>query len=222
MVSSILDQNASCLHKLEEKFQFEFEHPLLEEMGSVGKFKSFKEGEVLMDTGDILTHMPLVISGSVKVMTEDKDGGELLLYYLEFGDTCAMTLSCCTKPTKSNIKAVSESDSEIMFIPVQMMEEWMIKYHSWRSYVLESYNYRFKEMLESIDNLAFNNMEDRIYKYLREKVFVTKNSKISVTHASIAAELNSSRVVISRLMKKLEKDKKIIQHRNAIEVLEFQ
>ncbi len=216
-----LDTTTLCIEKLVDKFEYEFEQPLLEEMCSVGKIKSFNEGEIIMDTGDVLTHMPLVLSGSVKVMTEDSDGGELLLYYLEFGDTCAMTLSCCTKPSKSNVKAISESNAEIIFLPVQKMEEWMIKYHSWRSYVLESYNYRFKEMLESIDNLAFNNMEDRIFKYLREKVIVNKSPKLNITHAAIAAELNSSRVVISRLMKKLERDNKIIQNRNSVDVLDF-
>ncbi|MCB0660255.1 MAG: cyclic nucleotide-binding domain-containing protein, partial [Saprospiraceae bacterium] len=125
-----LDTTTLCIEKLVDKFEYEFEQPLLEEMCSVGKIKSFNEGEIIMDTGDVLTHMPLVLSGSVKVMTEDSDGGELLLYYLEFGDTCAMTLSCCTKPSKSNVKAISESNAEIIFLPVQKMEEWMIKYHS--------------------------------------------------------------------------------------------
>jgi CRP/FNR family transcriptional regulator len=210
-----------CYNKLFEKFEFLFEAELINEICSVGMVRNYKEGDVLMDIGQQLTHMPLVITGSLKIMTEDKEGDELLLYYLELGDTCAVTLSCCTKPTKSQIKAIAEINSEVLFIPVNKMEDWMIKYKTWRSFVLESYNYRLNEMLQAIDNLAFNNMEERLYKYLRDKVLVTKEAKINITHFQIANDLHSSRVVISRLMKKLENDGKVTQHRNFVEVREF-
>ena len=210
-----------CYNKLHEKFQFLFEPELINEICTCSNVKTYKEGTTLMDIGQKLTHMPLVISGSVKVLKEDKEGNELLLYYLELGDTCAVTLSCCTKPTKSAIKAVTESDAELLFIPVEKMEEWMVKYKSWRNFVLDSYNFRLNEMLEAIDNLAFNNMEDRLYKYLRDKVMVTKISKLHTTHFEIANDLHSSRVVISRLMKKLENEGLVIQHRNYVEDTEF-
>ncbi|HMT52603.1 MAG TPA: Crp/Fnr family transcriptional regulator [Saprospiraceae bacterium] len=204
-----------------DKFQYIFESELINELCKSGVVKTYKEGSTLMDIGQVLTHMPLVISGSVKVLKEDKEGNELLLYYLEYGDTCAVTMSCCTKPSKSAIKAITESDAEILFIPIEKMEEWMVKYKSWRGFVLDSYNIRMNEMLDAIDNLAFNNMEERLYKYLREKVMITKESKIHITHFQIANELNSSRVVISRLMKKLENEGLVIQHRNYVEVKEF-
>lgn len=213
--------NITCYNKLHEKFQYLFEEELINEICTNGQVKSFSEGDTLMDTGQLLTHMPLMISGSVKIMKEDKEGNELLLYYLELGDTCAVTLSCCTKPTKSSIRAVVESNAEILFIPVGKMEDWMVKYRTWRNFVLDSYNLRLTEMLDAIDNLAFHNMDERLYKYLRDKVMVTNESKLHVTHLQIANDLHSSRVVISRLMKKLETDGKIIQHRNFVEVLEF-
>jgi len=166
--------------------------------------------------------MPLVLSGSLKVMTEDKQGDELLLYYLELGDTCAMTLNCCSRAAKSSISALAEEHSEILLIPVQHMEEWMVKYKSWRDFVLESYNGRFGEMLDAIDNLAFNNMEERLVRYLRDRAMVKHNGELKITHFQIANDLHSSRVVISRLMKKLEKDGIIRQQRNLVEVLEFQ
>ncbi|MBP9055742.1 MAG: Crp/Fnr family transcriptional regulator, partial [Saprospiraceae bacterium] len=165
-----------------DKFQYIFESELINELCKSGVVKTYKEGSTLMDIGQVLTHMPLVISGSVKVLKEDKEGNELLLYYLEYGDTCAVTMSCCTKPSKSAIKAITESDAEILFIPIEKMEEWMVKYKSWRGFVLDSYNIRMNEMLDAIDNLAFNNMEERLYKYLREKVMITKESKIHITH----------------------------------------
>jgi len=213
--------NKECFKKLQQHFQFLFEEALIQEMCSVGMIKSYPEDAVLMEIGQVLTHMPIVLTGSLKVMKEDKEGNELLLYYLELGDTCAVTLSCCTKPSKSGIKAVTESKSEIIFIPVEKMEEWMVKYKSWRGFVLDSYNVRLNEMLDAIDNLAFNNMEDRLIKYLRDKVYVTKESKLHITHFQIANDLHSSRVVISRIMKKLENQGVIIQHRNYVEVKEF-
>ena len=213
--------NSACYNKLMDKFQYVFEPELINELCKSGMVKTYKEGSTLMDIGQVLTHMPLVISGSVKVMKEDKESNELLLYYLEYGDTCAVTMSCCTKPSKSAIKAITESDAEILFIPIEKMEEWMVKYKTWRGFVLDSYNIRMNEMLDAIDNLAFNNMEERLYKYLRDKVMITKESKIHITHFQIAGELNSSRVVISRLMKKLENERLVIQHRNYVEVKEF-
>lgn len=213
--------NKECFQKLQQHFQFLFEEALIQEMCSVGMIKSYPEDAVLMEIGQVLTHMPIVLTGSLKVMKEDKEGNELLLYYLELGDTCAVTMSCCTKPSKSGIKAVTESKSEIIFIPVEKMEEWMVKYKSWRGFVLDSYNVRLNEMLDAIDNLAFNNMEDRLIKYLRDKVYVTKESKLHITHFQIANDLHSSRVVISRIMKKLENQGVIIQHRNYVEIKEF-
>ncbi len=213
--------NSACYNKLMDKFQYVFEPELINELCKSGMVKTYKEGSTLMDIGQVLTHMPLVISGSVKVMKEDKEGNELLLYYLEYGDTCAVTMNCCTKPSKSAIKAITESNAEILFIPIEKMEEWMVKYKTWRGFVLDSYNIRMNEMLDAIDNLAFNNMEERLYKYLRDKVMITKESKIHITHFQIAGELNSSRVVISRLMKKLENERLVIQHRNYVEVKEF-
>ncbi|MBK8668550.1 MAG: Crp/Fnr family transcriptional regulator [Saprospiraceae bacterium] len=213
--------SSECIRKLSDKFQFLFEPGLISDMCRTGMIRKFKEGTTIMDIGQILTHMPLVINGSLKIMKEDKEGNELLLYYLELGDTCAVTLSCCTKPTKSTIKAVTESDAEILFIPVEKMEDWMVKYKSWRGFVLDSYNIRMNEMLDAIDNLAFNNMEERLYKFLRDKVMVTKDAKLHITHFQIANELHSSRVVISRIMKKLENEGLVIQHRNYVEVKEF-
>lgn len=213
--------NSSCITKLQDKFQYIFEEELIAELCKYGTFKSYVEGKLIMDIGEILTNIPLVISGSVKVLKEDKDGNDLLLYYLEYGDTCAVTLNCCTKPSKSSIKALTESEAEILFIPVEKMEEWMIKYKSWRGFVLDSFSIRMNEMLEAIDTLAFNNMEERLYKYLRDKVMITKESKLHITHFQIANELHSSRVVISRLMKKLENEGLVIQFRNYVEVKEF-
>ena len=207
--------------RLTERFQYLFEEELIQEILKTGKLHKVDTETELISLGQAITHIPLIVSGSIKVMTENKDGEELLLYYLELGDTCAMTLNCCSKSQKSSISAITEESSEILFLPVEMMEKWMVKFHTWRNFVLDSYNSRLNEMLEAIDNLAFNNMEERLKKYLRDRAMVMHNGELKITHHHIANDLHSSRVVISRLMKKLELDGIVKQQRNLVEVLEF-
>ncbi len=209
------------LEKIRRKYQFIFEDELLQDIAKVGQLKQLPADSILIDVGDALEQMPLVISGSIRILREDKEGNELLLYYLELGDTCAMTLSCCLSGKKSTIRAVTEQQTELISIPVAKMEEWLIKYKSWRSFVFESYNTRLDEMLRAIDTLAFQNMETRLYRYLEDKAMVTGSGVLDTTHAQIASELNSSRVVISRLMKKLSDSGKIKHYRNKIEVTRF-
>tara|TARA_R110000765_G_scaffold335198_3_gene425523 strand:- start:105 stop:731 length:627 start_codon:yes stop_codon:yes gene_type:complete len=196
-----------------------FENELLEEISEVGLQKHVAEGEKLMEIGQYVTAMPLLISGAIKILREDKEGDELLLYFLEKGDTCAMTLSCCMGQTKSEIRAIAELDTELIMIPIQKMEEWTAKYKSWRNFVFESYHTRLMEMLDTIDSIAFLNMDERLLKYLSDKVKITKDNVINSTHQDIAYELHTSRVVISRLLKALENRGKIQLHRNKIEVL---
>lgn len=221
-VATFHPADPECFNKLLERFEFMFERELIDDMCRLGTLRRLQANTTIIEIGELISHMPLVIKGSIKVMTEDADEHELLLYYLEHGDTCAVTLNCCNRKTKSTVRAITEKDTELIMIPVEQMDLWMAKYASWRSFVLESFNIRFNEMLEAIDSLAFDNLETRLYKYLRDKVLVTKESILEISHQQIATELNSSRVVISRLMKKLELDGKIKQHRNKLEVLEFQ
>lgn len=210
-----------CYDKLEERFQYMFEPKLINEICQNGNLRTFKPDEVIVDIGMLITHMPLVISGSIKVLTEDSKGDELLLYYLELGETCAVTLNCCTRKTKSTIRAITETDTEILFIPVEKMEDWMIKYKSWRAYVLDSYNGRLNEMLGAIDNIVFNSLEDRLRRYIKDKAWIAKSAVLNISHQDIANDLHSSRVAISRLMKKLESDNYIKQQRNKVILVEF-
>ena len=218
---SCMSVDLSCYERLQQKFEFLFEANLIKEICQQGQLRKIMTGQVMMNIGDDISHMPLLLSGVIKVMMEDKDGEELLLYYLEWGDTCAVTMNCCTKKAKSAIRAVAEEDSEILMIPVAMMERWMIKYASWRNFVLESYNARLQEMVLTIHNLVFHSLEERLAKYLRDRAMVNHTNVLNITHADIARDLHSSREVISRLMKKLEKQNVISQGRNQIEVLEF-
>lgn len=204
---------------LRENFSAFFEEALLQEINESGVYKDIPEGELLMDIGTYVTAMPLLISGAIKVMREDNDGDELLLYFLERGDTCAMTLSCCLGQKKSEIRAVAETNTQLIMVPIQKMEEWTSNYKSWRNFVFNSYHQRLNEMLETIDSIAFLNMDERLWKYLKEKMRITKDETIYSTHQEIAYDLHTSRVVISRLLKTLENKGKIALQRNAIKLV---
>lgn len=209
------------IEDLKESYGALFEDELLDEIAAVGVMKEVQEGFKFIEIGEYVRSIPLLINGAIKILREDEEGDELVLYFLESGDTCAMTMTCCMGQTKSEIRAVAELDTKLIMIPVQKMEEWTGKYKSWRNFVFESYHRRFNELLDTIDSIAFLNMDERLLKYLREKEKVTKDSTIRNTHQEIAHELHTSRVVISRLLKGLEKQGKIELNRNNIKLLDL-
>jgi CRP/FNR family transcriptional regulator len=196
-----------------------FEKELLNEILQVGTFKEVPEGFKLIEIGEYIKGMPLLISGAIKILREDNDGDELLLYYLEKGDTCSMTLACCIGDNKSEIRAITETDTKLIMVPIQKMEEWTAKYKTWRNFVFNSYHERLNELLQTLDSIAFDKMDARLVAYLKEKARINKENIIHNTHQEIAYELHSSRVVISRLLKKLEQLGKIELHRNYIKIL---
>ena len=204
---------------LKQTYGLLFEKLLIEEIAEVSLLRDFKEGEVLIDFGDSIRKMPLLIKGAIKISREDFDEGELLLYFIEKGDTCAMTMACCLGETKSEIKAVAETNGTVVMMPISKMEEWLGKYKSWRNFVFSSYNNRLKEMLSAIDNLAFMNMDERLFNYLYDKAKINNSNHILNTHQEIAYDLHTSRVVISRLLKALENKGKINLNRAFIELI---
>ena len=209
------------LQILKENYGFLFEDALLEDIAKVATYKKIEANTTIIDVNNYIVSMPLVLNGAIKILREDNEGDELVLYYLEVGDTCAMTLSCCMGETKSKIKAVAETDVELLMIPKQKMSEWLSKYSSWQEFVLQSYHNRLQEFLEAIDTIAFLNMDKRLFKYLKDKAIVNQNEMINVTHQEIANDLHTSRVVVSRLLKALEKQSKIKLNRNQVHVLEL-
>ena len=196
-----------------------FEQNLLNEIAEIGMIKSFEENDILIELDQIISHMPLLLYGAIRIMRDDENDGELLLYYLEKGDTCAMTMTCCFGTKKSNIRATAETKGEMILIPVQKMDEWLAKYPSWREFVFNSYQDRLDEMMRSIDNLAFNDSKGRLKNYLIEVASVNKTRIVNKTHAEIAYEMNTSRVVVSRLLKVLENENFIKQQRNSITII---
>ena len=204
-----------------ESYGYIFEEALIDEIVKVTKFKEFKADDYLIEIGDYIKSMPLLLHGAIKILREDENGDELLLYFLERGDTCAMTLTCCMGQAKSRIRAIAETDGSLIMIPIEKMEDWLTKYKTWRNFVFDSYNVRLMEMLEAIDTLTFMKLDERLYKYLTDKAKVIGNTEIHNTHQEIAYEMHTSRVVISRLLKALEIEGKIKLHRNKIEILQF-
>ncbi len=195
-----------------------FEEELINEIIQVGTFKEVPEGYKLMEIGDYVRGMPLLVSGVIKILREDDEGDELLLYYLEKGNTCSMTMACCMGDTKSEIRAIAETNTKLIMVPVQKMEEWTAKYKSWRNFVFSSYHLRLNELLNTLDSIAFQKMDERLIGYLKEKARVNNDNSIHNTHQEIAYDLHSSRVVISRLLKKLEQLGHIELHRNYIKI----
>jgi CRP/FNR family transcriptional regulator len=206
---------------LTQSYGYIFEEALIDEIVKVATFKEFKADDYLIEIGDYIKSMPLLLHGAIKILREDENGDELLLYFLERGDTCAMTLTCCMGQAKSRIRAIAETNGSLLMIPVEKMEDWLTKYKTWRNFVFDSYNVRLMEMLEAIDTLAFMNLDERLFKYLTDKAKVIGNTEIQNTHQEIAYEMHTSRVVISRLLKALEIEGKIKLYRNKIEILQF-
>lgn len=196
-----------------------FEEELINEIIDVSKFVEFEEGDVLIDYNQYIKSIPLLLSGAIKVLREDYDSGELLLYYLERGDTCAVSMTCCMGDKQSEIKAIGEKAGVIVMVPVNKMSEWIVKYKSWMSFIFETYNNRFNELLNAVDTIAFMDMNDRLLNYLFEKSKIDNSPIVYKTHQDVAKELNTSRVVVSRLLKALEKEGRIKLNRNSIEIL---
>ncbi|PQV46946.1 Crp/Fnr family transcriptional regulator [Jejuia pallidilutea] len=199
-----------------QKFAQTLDSALITEISEKGIFKSFKKDDIIIDIHQTLKFIPLLLTGDIKIIREDSDGNELLIYFLEAGDTCTMSLTCCLGTTKSKIRAVAEKDSTLVMIPVENMQKWFHNNESWRNFILQSYQIRFDEMLEAIDSLAFMKMDERLYKYLKNMAMVDGTKTISIKHQDIAEDLNTSRVVVSRLLKKLENENKIELGRNKI------
>lgn len=207
--------------KLNEFYSFVFEDELMDEIEKYGMYQKLREDELLIDLGDTMKGIPLLLEGAIKIVREDKNGEEILLYYLERGDTCASSFSSAISNGKCGIRAIAEKDSEIIFLPKNKLDEWLVKYKSWRSFVIDSYNIRLNEMMETIDTLAFMKMDERLFKYLTDKAQILRDTTLETTHQEIAYDMHTSRVVISRLLKQLEREGKIKLLRNKIEVLEF-
>jgi len=189
---------------------------LNEQIDQHGKIQEFQPGEVIISPGQHIKMIPIILEGSVKVMRRSDDGHDLFLYYIKAGDTCALSLTCCSNANQSEIIAVAEEKTILTAIPVNKHEEWTNEFSQWKDFVAVTYQNRFQELLQVIDDIAFKKMDERLLKYLVVKSGQLNTLELPITHHEIAKELGSSREVISRLLKQLEKRKLVELGRNII------
>lgn len=202
-----------------QAFKQIFETGLISELELKGKLMDVKAGDIIMEIGQTVRFMPIILSGTVKIVRLDDEGRELLLYYVQANESCAMTFTCCMQQQASEIRAVAEDDVDMLLIPIAVMDEWLVKYPSWKNFVMRTIRNRFNELLKTIDQIAFQKLDERLVHYLKEKSKATGSSLVNLSHEQIASELATSRVVISRLLKKLENDQKVLLYRNQIKLL---
>ena len=181
-----------------------FSHELTEAIDQFAKTQEVKAGEIIMRTGQYIKNTILVIKGKIKIYRQDDDGGEFFIYYLQPGQACAISMICATKHEKSQLMAKVMEDAELIMVPLQLMDKWMMEHRSWYEFVIDTYRNRFEEVLVVIDNIAFRAMDERLEFYLKKQKTALDSNNIQISHQEIANDLNTSREVISRLLKKME------------------
>jgi CRP/FNR family transcriptional regulator, anaerobic regulatory protein len=196
-----------------------FSSELINSIQSVASYKYFEQGTVLMKSGQYIRSTILVLKGKVKVYREDYDGNEFLLYYLTPGQACAISMICASKQETSEILAKVVEDAEVLLIPLQEMGTWASEHKSWYAFIIETYQQRFDEVLQVIDQIAFRSMDERLVFYLQRNAKTNSTNIINASHQEIATDLSTSREVISRLLKKMEQRGLVKLHRNAIELI---
>ena len=196
-----------------------FEPKLVEEIEKVAVLKKLEAGVELMRPGMPVRSIPIILSGSLRIMRQDEEGKETFLYFLTKGETCAMSLNCFSANRPSAVRAVAEDPTELMLVPVEKLDYWMSIFPSWKTFVFQAYQRRFEDLLEAVDSLAFQRMDERIWRLLKKKAALQEKRYVYATHQELADELNTSREVVTRLLKKLEGMGKMKTHRNRIELM---
>ena len=193
-----------------------FSSELCQVLAQNGRTVRFDEGDVMMRTGQYFKSTMLLLSGSVKLQREGNDGGQHFLYYLEPGHACALSMVCATQRRASMIKSTADEDVEALAVPIELMDELIKEFADWYHFVLDSYRSRFEVTLELIDQIAFQSLDQRLIFYLNEQFEARQSDALHITHQDIATDLNTSREVISRLLKKMEREGMVALARNTV------
>ena len=199
--------------------EFKSSPELLEQLYAHGISKTFEAGTVILNENASIRSIPIVTRGSIKVIRTDEDGREILLYYLQAGESCIMSFLGGMHHETSKVKAEVEEEAEILFLPVEKVSLFIREYPQWLDYIFRLYHKRFEELLEIINAIAFKKVDERLLNLLQKKEKLTGNKTILVTHEQLAAELGTARVVVSRLLKKLEEEGAVQLGRNKIILL---
>ena len=182
-----------------------FESGLRSAISEAGTFKEFEAQEELIREDQFIKSFPIVLSGLIKVCRTDEEGNELLLYYLRPGEVCTVSLICCMDRTRSRVKAIAEEETTAIAVPVELLDSWMTMFQTWKEYVMRSMQLRFDELLDALDSIAFLKMDERLEKFFTDRYRSSGSKIFEGSHQDVALAMNSSREVISRLLKQMEK-----------------
>lgn len=196
----------------------QLEKAVIDKISAQAQSRSFERDAILMDSGQYIKNTMIIVSGRVKVYRQDEEGQDYFLYFLEPGQACAMSMICAIRQETSGLTAIADENTEVLILPLALMDELMLHHRSWYQFVLKSYRQRFEEVLEALDQVAFKSMDERLVFYLKKQQDSLGSHLINRTHEEIARDLGSSRVVISRLLKALENKGHLKLHRNQIEL----
>ncbi len=195
---------------------------LVDDLANNAQYLKVPSETRLLEAGAYIKVIPLVLSGSVKVFRQDEEGREALLYYILAGQSCAMTITSCMRREKSTLKAITQEETELLALPSQFLYDLNKQYPSWQNFVYETFNGRFNEVLEALDNVIFHKMDDRLANYLTTKSSTLGARILKISHQEIADDLATSREVISRLLKQFEKRGLLAMQRGQIELVTLQ
>lgn len=201
---------------VKKRFPF-FESGLRDAILEEGTYREFDAGEELIREEQFIRSFPIVISGLIKVCRTDEAGNELLLYYLRPGEVCTVSLICCMDRTRSRVKAITEEATTAILVPVELLDNWMTQFQTWKEFVMRSMQKRFDELLDALDSIAFMKMDERLEKFFIDRYKTTGTTRFEGSHQDVAQAMNSSREVISRLLKQMEKQGLVVLSRGHID-----
>jgi CRP/FNR family transcriptional regulator, anaerobic regulatory protein len=181
-----------------------------------GIVKTYHEGDAIVNADAFIRSIPIVLSGAVKVMQTDENGRELLLYFIEPGESCIMSFLGGIHHEKSRVKAIAEETTVILLIPVEKVHQFIKDYPQWLDYIFKLYHKRFEELLEVVNAVAFTKVDERLIQLLKKKAALSQNTTIHITHEQLANELGTARTVVSRLLKQSEQAGLLQLSRNRI------
>jgi CRP/FNR family transcriptional regulator len=184
-----------------------------------GQIKQFSAGAVIVNLQSYIKTIPIVLSGSIKVLQADEEGQEIFLYYIKPGESCIMSLLAGMHNSKSKIKAIVEEDAELLLIPINKVGEWIRTFPEWTDFIFTLYQKRFEELLEVVNAVSFQKMDTRLFHLLNQKSSLFHTREIKITHLQLAEELGTTREAVSRVLKQMEKDHLIILSRNKISLM---
>lgn len=194
----------------------DWEDGLYDAILNEAELKEAKAGTTLLKMGQNIKSAMLVVEGTIKLYQEDETGGEYFMYHLNPGEACAVTLVCNYHHEQSQVLAKAVTDIQYLAIPIEFMEKWLNEFKSWHYFVIKTYRSRYEELLKTIHEIAFKNMDERLEFYILKYV-KQFGTIVNLTHQDIANDLNTSREVISRLLKKMEHNGWIIMNRNSFD-----